>query len=73
MVSIVEDYLGTIEGYVQKRDKTSAAPVLRNETLPNIRIVVRETLRRLDALDAQRAGLQPATNAPTAAQFRAGP
>jgi hypothetical protein len=70
MLGLVDDYLHTLETYVQKRDKTGTAPVLKNETLPNLKILLRDTLRQLDALDAQRLQMQSQTNAPTAVLTR---
>jgi hypothetical protein len=65
MLALVDDYLHTLESYVQKRDKTASVPVLKNETLPNLKILLRDTLHQLDALDAQRLQLQRQTNAPS--------
>src|SRR5206468_953656 len=62
MLALVDDYLHTLESYVQKRDRTATAPVLKNETLPNLKILLRDTLHQLDALDAQRLQMQRQTN-----------
>ncbi len=66
VLALVDDYLATLDHYLQQRDRTSSAPVLKNETLPNIKIVRRDTLRQLDALDAERLQLQRQTNAANA-------
>jgi hypothetical protein len=70
LLALVDDYLHTLETYVQKRDKTATAPVLKNETLPNLKILLRDTLRQLDALDAQRVQMQSQTNAASAKLVR---
>jgi hypothetical protein len=64
---LVEDYRQTIDAYLRHRGE-SGGTARRTNTLPNARLIVKETSRHLDELDARLEALRKQTNTP-AAQF----
>ena len=58
LAGLVKDYQATLEGYLQKRDKLGAALGTRQPAEAALKSLVRETTRRLDALDARRETLR---------------
>ncbi len=61
---LLDEYRQTLESYLQKRNKARGASASKNQVVPNVRLAVNETVRRLDELDAQREILRrklPAT------------
>jgi hypothetical protein len=55
MLSLVTDYLGTIDGYLKRRDQAGISRALPGMAPLQADAIVKETIRRLNELDRQRA------------------
>ncbi len=54
-LSLVTGYADVVARYLEQRPKAGAPPARKNEPSVNLRLLMRSTLTRLDALDARRA------------------
>ena len=51
---LVESYRQALESYVQKRSRAGAVPSSNHQPAPSLRLIVNETIKRFNELDAQR-------------------
>jgi len=66
-IGLVEQYRQALESYVERRSAVRGS-ARKRETSPAARLIVSESIKRFDELDARREALRNQTNAP-AAQF----
>jgi hypothetical protein len=61
--AVVEGYRRTLQDYLQKRLKGGSSAVKGNNS-PATQLLLKDTLKKLDELDAHVTGLRGQTNAP---------
>jgi hypothetical protein len=66
IASLVYRYGDVLEEYLANRQRAGYAPAARGQIAPSVRVMVRETVARLRALDAERAAALNPTPAPAA-------
>ncbi len=66
-LGLIDGYLETLEIYLDRRDKVSLAEARKHRLSRSQRLLLQNTLRRLDWLDAQRENSRQTTNAPPVA------
>lgn len=54
LAGLVEAYRQTLEAYLQRRNQAAARAALKNQPSPSTRLIVDDTIERLDDLDKQR-------------------
>jgi hypothetical protein len=54
----VDAYRVVLDSYVQKRSNVGVSPSEKNQQVANARVLVRETVKQLNALDARREQLR---------------
>jgi hypothetical protein len=58
LVLVVDAYRVVLDSYVQKRSNVGVSPSEKNQQVANARVLVRETVKQLNALDARREQLR---------------
>ena len=67
LLPLVEEYRRTLADYLAKRDKAGQDLAVGKTPAPGANAVVREALKKLETLEAQRQGRNPQSAAPVAA------
>lgn len=67
LLSLVDDYRRVLAAYINRRENPAATLGGRRGEMPDVRRLVRDTLKQLENLEAQRLELKPAATAPVAA------
>lgn len=60
LLPVVEEYRKTLESYVTRRQRAGFASGVKGQVLPSVALLIQETVRRLDDLDARKSSIQPA-------------
>ncbi len=72
LAALVDDYRLALESYLQERRRTGTGSAKHLEK-PSLRLIVNETLHRLDELDARRESLRPDGHAAPTPELTTGP
>jgi len=67
LLPLVDEYRRLIADYLNHRDNTAATFAGRRGDVSNVRLLVRETMKQFEALEAQRQQLKPQASSPVAA------
>lgn len=66
LVGLIEDYRKVLGSYLRRRDQVGLILTsTTRDTNAKLKILMRETVKQLDALDARRAALKPADDSPS--------
>jgi len=69
---LVESYQHVLESYLQRRSHTGVGADWKGQPVPSVKLILRDTLRHLNALDAQRERWRPTKDATLAEQTKPG-
>lgn len=58
LAGLTDDYVTTLDGYLQNRAQAGYGPQRKNQAVGSAKLAGQQALQRLDALDARRTGLQ---------------